>query len=165
MSGSTRVSRYQKGKTKKVKPNLDLLEQEIVSGRTPSHILLITYFSSLALISISVHAHFISQIQWFFHHLLLLNLKYFLKASQSHLFQSAFNKPQQLVQHLSFVLLINYDTSSNVITYVRTYLHTYKLTWAFGSGCYWWQVYCQKDNINSSLYSQWHYRQHSHIRR
>ena len=32
MSGSTRVSRYQKGKTKKVKTNLDLLEQEIVSG-------------------------------------------------------------------------------------------------------------------------------------
>ena len=28
MSGSTRVSRYQKGKTKKVKTNLDLLEQE-----------------------------------------------------------------------------------------------------------------------------------------
>jgi len=32
MSGSTRVSRYQRGKTKKVKTNLDLLEQEIVSG-------------------------------------------------------------------------------------------------------------------------------------
>jgi len=32
MSGSTRVSRYQKGKTKKVYTNLDLLEQEIVSG-------------------------------------------------------------------------------------------------------------------------------------
>ena len=32
MSGSTRVSRYQKGKTKKVKTNLDLLVQEIVSG-------------------------------------------------------------------------------------------------------------------------------------
>ena len=32
MSGSTRVSRYQKGKTKKVKTNLDLLEQETVSG-------------------------------------------------------------------------------------------------------------------------------------
>jgi len=32
MSGSTRVSRYQKGKTKKVQTNLDLLEQEIVSG-------------------------------------------------------------------------------------------------------------------------------------
>ena len=32
MSGYTRVSRYQKGKTKKVKTNLDLLEQEIVSG-------------------------------------------------------------------------------------------------------------------------------------
>ena len=32
MSGSTQVSRYQKGKTKKVKTNLDLLEQEIVSG-------------------------------------------------------------------------------------------------------------------------------------
>jgi len=32
MSGSTRVSRYQKGKTKKVITNLDLLEQEIVSG-------------------------------------------------------------------------------------------------------------------------------------
>ena len=32
MSGSTRVSRYQKGKTKKVKTNLDLLEKEIVSG-------------------------------------------------------------------------------------------------------------------------------------
>ena len=31
MSGSTRVSRYQKGKTRKVKTNLDLLEQEIVS--------------------------------------------------------------------------------------------------------------------------------------
>jgi len=31
MSGSTRVSRYQKGKTKKVKTNLDLLEQEIVA--------------------------------------------------------------------------------------------------------------------------------------
>ena len=32
MSGSTRVSRYQKGKTTKVKTNLDLLKQEIVSG-------------------------------------------------------------------------------------------------------------------------------------
>jgi len=32
MSGSTRVSRYQKDKTKKVKTNLDLLEQEMVSG-------------------------------------------------------------------------------------------------------------------------------------
>jgi len=28
MSGTTRVSRYQKGKTKKVKTNLDLLEQD-----------------------------------------------------------------------------------------------------------------------------------------
>jgi len=32
MSGTTRVSRYQKGKTRKVVTNLDLLEQEIVSG-------------------------------------------------------------------------------------------------------------------------------------
>jgi len=32
MSGTTQVSRYQKGKTRKVKNNLDLLEQEIVSG-------------------------------------------------------------------------------------------------------------------------------------
>jgi len=32
MSGTTRVSRYQKGKTRKVKTNLDLLEQETVSG-------------------------------------------------------------------------------------------------------------------------------------
>jgi len=32
MSGTTRVSRYEKGKTRKVKTNLDLLEQEIVSG-------------------------------------------------------------------------------------------------------------------------------------
>jgi len=32
MSGTTRVSRYQKGKTSKGKTNLDLLEQEIVSG-------------------------------------------------------------------------------------------------------------------------------------
>jgi len=32
MSGTTRVSRYQKGKTRKIKTNLDLLEQEIVSG-------------------------------------------------------------------------------------------------------------------------------------
>ena len=32
MSGTIRVSRYQKGKTRKVKANLDLLEQEIVSG-------------------------------------------------------------------------------------------------------------------------------------
>jgi len=32
MSGTTRVSRYPKGKTRKVKTNLDLLEQEIVSG-------------------------------------------------------------------------------------------------------------------------------------
>ena len=32
MSGTTRVSRYQKGKTNKVKTNLDLLEQEVVSG-------------------------------------------------------------------------------------------------------------------------------------
>ena len=31
-SGTTRVSRYQKGKTRKGKSNLDLLEQEIVSG-------------------------------------------------------------------------------------------------------------------------------------
>ena len=32
LSRTTRVSRYQKGKTRKVKANLDLLEQEIVSG-------------------------------------------------------------------------------------------------------------------------------------
>jgi len=32
LSGTTRVSRYQKGKTRKGKINLDLLEQEIVSG-------------------------------------------------------------------------------------------------------------------------------------
>jgi len=32
MSGTTQVSRYQKGKTRKVKINLDLLEQETVSG-------------------------------------------------------------------------------------------------------------------------------------
>ena len=32
LSGTTQVSRYQKGKTRKVKTNLDLLEQEIVSG-------------------------------------------------------------------------------------------------------------------------------------
>jgi len=32
MSGTTRVSRYQKGKTRKVKTNLDLLEQETVSS-------------------------------------------------------------------------------------------------------------------------------------
>ena len=32
MSGTTRVSRYQKGKTRKVKTNLDSLEQETVSG-------------------------------------------------------------------------------------------------------------------------------------
>jgi len=32
LSGTIRVSRYQKGKTRKVKTNLDLLEQEIVSG-------------------------------------------------------------------------------------------------------------------------------------
>ena len=32
MSRTTRVSRYQKGKTRKVKTNLDLLEQDIVSG-------------------------------------------------------------------------------------------------------------------------------------
>jgi len=32
MSGTTRVSRYQKGKTRKVKTNLDLLEQQIVGG-------------------------------------------------------------------------------------------------------------------------------------
>jgi len=32
MSGTTLVSRYHKGKTRKVKANLDLLEQEIVSG-------------------------------------------------------------------------------------------------------------------------------------
>ena len=32
MSGTTRVSRYQEGKTRKVKTNLDLLEQEIMSG-------------------------------------------------------------------------------------------------------------------------------------
>ena len=32
MSGTTWVSRYQKGKTRKVKTNLDLLEQQIVSG-------------------------------------------------------------------------------------------------------------------------------------
>jgi len=32
LSGTTRVSRYQKGKTRKVKTYLDLLEQEIVSG-------------------------------------------------------------------------------------------------------------------------------------
>jgi len=32
MSGTIRVSRYQKGKTRTVKTNLDLLEQEIVGG-------------------------------------------------------------------------------------------------------------------------------------
>ena len=32
MSGTTRLSKYQKGKTRKVKTNLDLVEQEIVSG-------------------------------------------------------------------------------------------------------------------------------------
>jgi len=32
LSGTTRVSRYQKGKTRKGKTNLDLLEQEVVSG-------------------------------------------------------------------------------------------------------------------------------------
>jgi len=32
LSGTTRVRRYQKGKTRKVKTNLDLLEQETVSG-------------------------------------------------------------------------------------------------------------------------------------
>jgi len=32
MSRTTQVSKYQKGKTRKVKTNLDLLEQEIVSG-------------------------------------------------------------------------------------------------------------------------------------
>ena len=32
LSRTTRVSRYQKGKTRKAKTNLDLLEQEIVSG-------------------------------------------------------------------------------------------------------------------------------------
>ena len=32
LSGTTRVSRYQKGKTRKGKTNLDLLEQETVSG-------------------------------------------------------------------------------------------------------------------------------------
>ena len=32
MSGTTRVSRYQRGKTRKIKTNLDLLEQETVSG-------------------------------------------------------------------------------------------------------------------------------------
>ena len=32
MSRTTLVSRYQKGKTRKVKTNLDLLDQEIVSG-------------------------------------------------------------------------------------------------------------------------------------
>ena len=32
MSGTTRVSRYQKGKTRKVKTDLGLLEQEIVGG-------------------------------------------------------------------------------------------------------------------------------------
>jgi len=32
LSGTTQVSRYQKGKTRKVKTNLDLLQQEIVSG-------------------------------------------------------------------------------------------------------------------------------------
>jgi len=32
MSGTNRVSRYQKGKPGRLKPNLDLLEQEIVSA-------------------------------------------------------------------------------------------------------------------------------------
>jgi len=32
MTGTTQVSRYQKGKTRKVETNLDLLEQEMVSG-------------------------------------------------------------------------------------------------------------------------------------
>ena len=43
MSGSTWVSRYQKGKTKKVKTNLDLLEQEIVSLTVTLNLLLILY--------------------------------------------------------------------------------------------------------------------------
>jgi len=41
------VSRYQKGKTRKVKTNLDLLEQEIMSG---SGIYLQGYYASLHLI-------------------------------------------------------------------------------------------------------------------
>jgi len=58
--GTTRVSRYQKGKTKKVKTNLDLLEQEIVSGsgtcwdicndyslRTNKHLFFASFFLSL----------------------------------------------------------------------------------------------------------------------
>jgi len=32
LSGTTWVSRYQKGKTRKGKTNLDLLEQDVVSG-------------------------------------------------------------------------------------------------------------------------------------
>ena len=32
LSGTTRVSRYQKGNTRKVKTNLGLLEQKMVSG-------------------------------------------------------------------------------------------------------------------------------------
>jgi len=39
LSGTTRVSRYQKGKTRKGKTNLDLLEQEIVSGDTWVHLI------------------------------------------------------------------------------------------------------------------------------
>ena len=37
MTGTTQVSRYQKGKTRQVETNLDLLEQEIVSGSCCGH--------------------------------------------------------------------------------------------------------------------------------
>jgi len=49
MFGTTRVSRYRKGKTKKVKTNLDLLEQEIVNGSGTRHntIILIKYNAQL----------------------------------------------------------------------------------------------------------------------
>jgi len=47
MSGSTRVSRYQKGKTKKVKTNLNLLEQEVLGIQNELLQLLQPFYSPL----------------------------------------------------------------------------------------------------------------------
>jgi len=63
LSGTTRVSRYQKGKnqegkTKKVKTNLDLLEQEIVSGSGICWVMMQVCTSSQITTPISHHSVF-----------------------------------------------------------------------------------------------------------
>ena len=64
VSGTTRVSRYQKGKTRMVKTNLDLLEQEVVSGSGICWAICKLYDvtdtnGNVAVASISKHAKFV----------------------------------------------------------------------------------------------------------